>query len=177
MKRSNLRHCRPAHRTKDWANTRGELASCGPAHPLPEAESQSDNSQSQWGAISAPEIPSSTKLRAGSQLLTKSSWDPRWLTSARRVAARGQLPRGDTQHTWDSVPTAHPGNWVVGPGRWEDLPPSWENVLTKHLLTWAAWTWVGHQTKAQPSLCLCGIPENLNLSSLDWTVHATQGLL
>ena len=30
----NLRHC--PHRTKDGANTRGEKAGCGPAHPPPE---------------------------------------------------------------------------------------------------------------------------------------------
>ena len=39
------------------------------------------------GAILAPEMAFSTKLWAGSQLLTTSSWDPGWLTSARRVAA------------------------------------------------------------------------------------------
>ena len=33
------------------------------------------------------------------QLLTKSSPDPGWLTSTRRVAAKDQLPRGDTQYT------------------------------------------------------------------------------
>ena len=37
----------------------------------------------------------------------------------------------------------------------------------KHLVTWAAWTWDRHKTQAQPSLRLCGVPENLNLSSLD----------
>ena len=40
-------------------------------------------------------------------------------------------------------------------------------VLTKHLVTWAAQTWDGHKTQAQPTLCLCGVPENLNLSGLD----------
>ena len=49
--------------------------------------------------ISAPEPASSTKLWAGSQLLTTDSWDPGWLTSARRVAAWDQLSRGDTRHT------------------------------------------------------------------------------
>ena len=52
-------------------------------------------------AILAPEITSSTKLGAGSQLLTSSSWDPRWLTSARSVTAWEQLPRGDIRHTWN----------------------------------------------------------------------------
>ena len=75
IKSSNLRHCQPTHRTKDWGNTRGELAGYGLAHPLLEAERQAGDSQSQQGAISAPETASSTKLRAGSQLLTKFSWD------------------------------------------------------------------------------------------------------
>ena len=47
---------------------------------------------------------------AGTQLLTNSSWDPGQLTSARRVAAWDQLPRGDTQHTWDGALMAHPEN-------------------------------------------------------------------
>ena len=51
------------------------------------------------GANLAPEMASSTKQQADPQLLTKSSWDPGWL-SARRVAARDQLPRGDTQDTY-----------------------------------------------------------------------------
>ena len=62
----------------------------------------------------APETASSTKLWAGTQLLTKSSLDPGWLTSARRVAVRDQLPRGDVWHTWDGALTVHLGNWAVG---------------------------------------------------------------
>ena len=62
------------------------------------------------GAISAPEMASSTKIWADSQLLTKSSWDPGGLTFARRGAARAQPPRGNTQHTWDGTPEAHLGN-------------------------------------------------------------------
>ena len=158
---------RPTHRTKDWVNTWGELAGCGPAHPPPEAERQAGDIQSWKGAIWAPKVASSTKLRAGSQLLTKCSWDPGRLTSNRRVTARDQLPRGDTQHTWDGAPTMLPGNQAAG--TWEAI---WRtahlgSVLTKHLVTWAAWTWEGHKTQAQPSMCLCGVPENLNLSSLD----------
>ena len=115
VKSSNLRHCRPAHRTKDWANTRGELAGCGPAHSPPEAERQAGNSQSQKerGNL-GPETASSTKLQAGSQLLTKSSWDPGRLTSARRVTAGDQLPRGHIWPTWDGAPAAHPGFWAAG---------------------------------------------------------------
>ena len=101
----------------DWANIRGELASRGPAHPLLEAGGQAGDSQS-WKARgnSDPEMASSTKLQAGFQLLTKSSWDLGRLTSARRVTARDQLPRGGTQHTWGGAPTAHPGNRGAGTG-------------------------------------------------------------
>ena len=42
-----------------------------------------------------------------------------------------------------------------------------ESALAKHLVTRAAGTWEGHKTQAQPSLCLCGVPEDLNLSGLD----------
>ena len=76
-----------------------------------EAERQvGDSRAGRQGAISAPEMAFSTKLWAGSQLLTTSSWDPGWLTSARRVAAWDQLSTGDTRHTWDGALTAHPGN-------------------------------------------------------------------
>ena len=90
------------------------------------------NSQSWKGAISAPETASSTKLRAGSQLLIKSPWDPGLLTSTRKVAARDQIPeethstpetalplriqetkrlgRGDkTHHTWGVCTRQAPG--------------------------------------------------------------------
>ena len=40
------------------------------------------------------------------------------------------------------------------------------SVLSKHLVTCAARTLEGHKKQAQPSLCLCGVPENLNLSAL-----------
>ena len=50
-------------------------------------------------------------------------------------------------------------------------PRGWDgrgkkSQLAKHLVTWAAWTSDRHKTQAQPSLHLCGVPENLNLSSL-----------
>jgi len=42
-----------------------------------------------------------------------------------------------------------------------------ESVLATHLVAWSAQTWEQHKTQAQPSLCLCGVPENLNLSGLE----------
>ena len=45
--------------------------------------------------------------------------------------------------------------------------PPGESALTKHLVTCSAGTWEGHKTHTQLSLCLCGVPKNLNLSSSD----------
>ena len=64
----------------------------------------------------APETASPTKLWAGTQLLTESSWDPGRLTSAGRVAVRDQLPRGDARHTWVGTPVAPLGSWAAGTG-------------------------------------------------------------
>ena len=121
-----------------------------------------------WGAISTPEMASSNKLWAGSQLPTKSSSNPGWLTSAGRVTVRDQLPRGDTRHTWDGFLAAHPGNPLAGTQEViRCTAPPEESTLAKHLVAWAAQTWEGHKTQAQLSLCLCGEPKNPNLSSLE----------
>ena len=53
--------------------------------------------------------------------------------------------------------------------------PPGESVLAKHLVTWAAQTCEGHKTQAQLSLCLCGVPKNLNLSGLDLGSVRTPG--
>ena len=113
-----------------------------------------------------PQRPaSSTKLCAGSQLLTMSSQDPGLLTSARRVAAWDHLPRGDTQYTWDGSLMAHPGNWaawtgevikvhrppgtvcspstcspeLLRPGKGTKRMPNWVCAFAEYLGTW---TWV-----------------------------------
>ena len=59
-------------------------------------------------------LVSSTKVWAGSQLLTTSSWNPGWLTSARKVAAWDQLPKGETWDTWNGALMVHPRNWADG---------------------------------------------------------------
>ena len=62
----------------------------------------------------------------------------------------------------------HPENRATGTG--EGISHSLQlgaTMCTKDLVTWASQTWKRRQTQAQPSLCLCGVPENLNLSSLD----------
>ena len=194
-------HCRPALRTKDWANTRGELAGCGPAHPPPEAGRQAGGSQSRKGAISAPEMASSIKLWESSQLLTK-TWDPGRLTCAGRVAARDQLPRRDTQHTWEGVRTAHPENQAAGMGevikctphlKRLRLPSTWLPELlrhgkgTKHSPTESAPLWSTQEPEpewlrpgkcTQPKVHLRKFPcrATWRLSSVDWeSIHAISG--
>ena len=71
------RHCRPAHRTKDWVNTRRDLAGYRLTHPLLEVGRQARATRARRKeANSALEMASPHQLRAGSQSLTKSSWNP-----------------------------------------------------------------------------------------------------
>ena len=71
-----------------------QLSGCGPAHLHWRQGGRQETARvRRQGANSAPETASPTELRAGPQLLTKSSWDPGQLTSARRFAARGSAPQ------------------------------------------------------------------------------------
>ena len=66
------------------------------------------------------------------------------------------------------MPIVHPENLAAGTGEAiSHSPHLGATVLTKHLVTWAARTRDRLKTQAKPSLCHCGVPENLNLSSLD----------
>ena len=120
MKSSNLR-CSLAH-----SQNKG-LSQCQrKAIRLWRGPSPSQRQRGRWataragrqGAISTPEMASSAKLWAGSQLLTKSSWDPGWLTLSRRGAAWYQLTEEIHStpemallwHTWET-------EWL-GPRRW-----------------------------------------------------------
>ena len=118
MKGSNLTHSLARSQNKGLSEhqRRPSLMHTGPSPTIgreagvqqPEQESKGQS----WPQRSAI----STKLWAGSQLLTMSSWDPGQFTSARRVAAWDQLPRGDTRHTWDGALLVHPGNRAAGTG-------------------------------------------------------------
>ena len=76
-------------------------------------------------------------------------------------------PQRRQRHTRDGAPTAHPGDRASATAE--------ETRRTAHLGRarhrapglWAAQTWGGLRTQAQPSLRLCGVPENLNLSGSD----------
>ena len=82
------------------------------------------------------------------------------MTSTRRVAARYQLPRTDTGRTRPVRPETEAGTtegiWRTTLGR---VRPS--SSWLPELLRWGR-----HKTQAQPCLCFCGVPENLNLSGL-----------
>ena len=135
--------------------------------PIPHWRQAGKGSQSRKGAITAPERHPIPNCKQAS-LLTKTSWDSGWSTPTGRVAARNHLPRRDTQHNWEGAPIVHPENWAAWMG--EAISHSLQlgtTTLTKHLVTWAARTWKEHKTQARPSLHLCGVPENLNLSGLD----------
>ena len=136
--------------------------------PIPARDRQAGGSQSQKGAISAPERHPLPHCKQA-PLLTKTSWDSGWLTSAGRVTARDQLLRR-SEHTAHLKRRAHcasrkRSSWDGGGDKTH--PYLGETALTKHLVACATWTWEGQKTQAQPSLCLCGVPENLNLSGLD----------
>ena len=65
------------------------------------------------------------------------------------------------------APTAtQESEWLARGSDRMHSPPA-ESVLPKLLVAWTARTREGHTLQAQPSLCLCGVPENLNLSGLD----------
>ena len=102
-------------------------------------------------AALAPEITSSTKLWRGSQLLTMSSWDSGWLTSARSVTAWDQLPRGDTQHILDYAIVSHQGNRAAGT---EEVRKTHSAPGAVHLPSTQSpemlWTWEGNR-KHRPS--------------------------
>ena len=57
-----------------------------------------------------------------------------------------------------------PGSWDGG----SDKPqPSTGGDCVRQAPGHLSWTWDVHKTQAQPSLHLCGVPKNLNLSGLD----------
>ena len=112
--------------------------------------------------ISAPETTFSTKLWAGCQLLTMSSWDPGLFTSARSVTAWDKLPRG-AHSTPGTVPLGHtqetehlgsgrcirqmthlgqcarqaPGHLsILDLGRSQNAQPIWVCALAEHSRTW-----------------------------------------
>ena len=94
-KSPNLRHCQARSQNKGLSEyQRG--ASRLRTSPFP-LETGRQEQPDQAGAISAPErhpLPNCKQT----PLLTKTSWDSGWLTSAGRIAVRDPLPRRGTGH-------------------------------------------------------------------------------
>ena len=73
-------------------------------------------------------------------MLTMSSWDPRRLTSARRVAAEISSPE-ETHSIPESVLLQHtretewPDGEVIKTHRPPGKVPTWDSVLAEHLVT------------------------------------------
>ena len=109
---------------------------------------------------------SSTKLWAGSQLLTRSPWNHGWLTSARRFTVKRSAPQ--RRHTanlrWHSGGAPRkPSHWDWGGDKMHRTPGRVRSQSTWSLELLGP----GKGAKHRPNLCLCGVPENLNLSGLD----------
>ena len=124
-------------------------------------------------AISAPETAYSTKVWAGCQLLTTSSWDPGWLTSARSVKVWDQLPRGDTRHTQDCALAVHARNWAAGTREVHKMhgPPGTVCLPSTQSPEWLV-PGEGTKCRAHLGLWLCRAPKNLSDFDLGSTLNA-----
>ena len=141
-------------------NSKRELADCTQApSPHPPGGRHVTARAGRQGALS-------TKLQASSQLLTKSSWDPGWLTSTRRVTSRDQLPRGahstpETALLLCTQETEQLGTGVirctVHLGQCAHQVPGGRSSSDRGRV----------QNTGPTESVLCGVPKNLNLSSLD----------
>ena len=100
-KSSKLKHCQACSQNKGLSRyqRRAYWLRTGPCPRWRQRGRQVAARVGRRGPILVSEMAPFTKLPAGSQLLTKSSWDPGWLTPTRRASVRNQLPRGDTRHT------------------------------------------------------------------------------
>ena len=110
MKSPNLRNCQARSKNKGLSEyeRRARWLQISPS-PTGDRDAGGGQPELERGKL-GPREASSTKLQAGTQSLTKTAWDSVWLTSARRVTARDQLPRRHIWHTGDGHTRAHPGN-------------------------------------------------------------------
>ena len=105
MKSSVLRHCQACSQNIGLSEYQMRTSHLWTA-PSPARGREAGGRQTdKKGTISAPEMASSTKLHAASQLLTKTSWDSGWLTST-----EGRSQRSAPQKTHSTPET----NQVAG---------------------------------------------------------------
>ena len=109
-KSPNLRHCQACSQNKGLSEyqRRASQLWTGP-FPTRGREAGGGQPEPERGNLS-PRDSILYQTATGSQLLTKTSGDSGWLTSAGGVATRDQLPRRTTWHTYDRHFRCHPGN-------------------------------------------------------------------
>ena len=136
MKSPNLRHSRGSSQNKGLSKFQRTARLQTIPSPL-ETGRQAGQLEPDRGNI-GPRKASSTKLKAGTQLLTKTSWDSGWLASTGRVTARDQLPRRDAWHTLDRHAHCHPGNQASWTGEVIRYTPHLGRLLQApgHLSCW-----------------------------------------
>ena len=166
MKSPNLRHCQARSQNKGLRKYQRRVSRLrtGPSSAGDNQAGVGEGSGQPWPKRGncSPSKTSSTKLQAGFVA------NQNFLGFRTVDITRNQLPRRDTWHTWEGAPIVHPENQGARTGEAiRHTPHLGVTALAKHLVTWAARNWEGHKMQAQPSLCLCGVPENLNLSGLD----------
>ena len=100
-------------------------------------------------------------------LLTKTSWDSGQSTSAGKVAARSASQKRHRAHLRRPAHCT-PRKLSGWDGEGDKSQPSTAGDYTLQGPGHLSCSDLGRtQTQAQPSLHLCGVPENLNLSGLD----------
>ena len=138
MKSSNLRHCQAHSQNKELSEYK-RRASQLQTGPYPTSSREADGRQPELERDNlSPRDHILHQTASRLQLLTKCSWDPGQLTRTRRVTARDQLPRGDTQHTsthGTTLPLSsqETSGWDWGGDKTHHTPG--ESALTKHLVT------------------------------------------
>ena len=133
-----------------------------------EAERQAGDSQS-WkakgdlGCINGILHQTVSRLPVANQVFLGS-----WMVDiCQEGCSQRSAPRGSTGHIWDGVLVAHRETVRLGPGTWLRCTTSLGQCTRQAVVTWATRTCKGHKMHAQPILCLCGVLENPNLTSLD----------
>ena len=168
-KSSKLRHCQACSQNKGLSKyqRRASRQQTGPSPAKGKGGRPVTARAKRQGANSAPETilyQTASRHPVGNQVFL-GPWTVDICQGGR--SQRSALQRRDTAHLkWCSCCTSRtPSSWDKG-GDKTHHPPG-ECALTKHLVSWAAQTCEGHKTQAQQSVCLCGVPKNLNLISLD----------
>ena len=169
-KSPNLRHHQACSQNKGLSKASG----CRPVHPPPETGRQRQPELE--GGNQGPREGSSTKLQAG--FIANQDFLGFWMVHICREG-HSQKSAPQKRHMAHlrrraNCTSRKPSGWDRG-GDKTHSPPGGDCTLQApgHLNCLDLGR--GHKMQDQPSLRLCEVSENLNLSGLDWRVHATQG--